>query len=166
LLVCALAQPPARRRLGNTRAWIPSLSMTASSRSRLNGAVDIGFHSTSRSVGTTSPRLILFSGNVQSRLPDNRSVTINKCGTDSLSQRIWRSVTSAPLVKTMGIVCPGGRCPLLTGEARVRCGRWRSCRLTRLLGKCRRGRIPPRRGNLRPAWTALLSGALCYRIRR
>jgi len=106
------------------------------------------------------PCLILFSGNVQSRLPDNRSTTMAKCGTDSLSQRIWCLVTSATPVKTMGMVCLGGRCPLLTGEARVRSG---SC----LLGNPRLGRTAlwrPR--NLRPAWTALLGGALCYRIRR
>jgi len=45
-LVPALTQPLSTRRHGNTRACGPSLVMTASSRSRSNGAEDIGSHMT------------------------------------------------------------------------------------------------------------------------
>jgi hypothetical protein len=40
----AFIQPPGLRRHGKTSAWYPSLSTTASSKSRSNGAVDIGCH--------------------------------------------------------------------------------------------------------------------------
>jgi hypothetical protein len=46
---------------------------------------------------------------------------------------------------------------LLTGNARVRGGRWRICHLTRLLGH-RLGRVPLWR--LLPAWSALMGDAL------
>ena len=40
----AFIQPPAMRRQGKTSAWCSSLSTTASSRSRSNGALDMGCH--------------------------------------------------------------------------------------------------------------------------
>ena len=51
---------------------------------------------------------------------------------------------------------------LLTGEARVRCGRYRSCQLTRLLGNRRLGRTPPWCpcwGDFLSAWTTLIGDA-------
>jgi hypothetical protein len=44
-LVAAFTQAPTARRQGNERACFPSQSITASSTSRLNGAVSIGFQS-------------------------------------------------------------------------------------------------------------------------
>jgi IS5 family transposase len=43
-LVSALTHPPSIRRHGKTRAWVPELLITASSRSRSNGALDTGCH--------------------------------------------------------------------------------------------------------------------------
>lgn len=60
LLVSALAHPPAMRRLGNTRVWVPSLSMTASSKSRPTGAAEAGLHSRSPSVARSVAALARF----------------------------------------------------------------------------------------------------------